>query len=698
MNTTSKSKKFLTVTQFHDFDFRDSVKVATSNSTDANGLYNYLTTSGSPSSNLKIDGQSVPFDSRILVKDLQNNSATKNGIWIYSSVSQWTRANDFDDADEIRKGVVVPVELGTKNAATQWVVGNMTDSGGENVSVWTSSTRIKFTDIVSRDLAALPERPVDTTASPSDNVVFLHEDNTCTGYEAYQGSFVSLMISQANSQGSGSGLIVDNGHFGVNVDGNVLVIESRDITGDGDPPTGDVADNYNSAYNSNQKLIRISNSSIKNKKLHTPFISLSDGINIQGSVSLGHTLHISGVTDTGLNCSVSGNTFTLSNSPLKLSDGIHSPGSVSLGDTLHISGYIDTGLNCSVSGNTFSLSNDIATNSDLGVAKFSSTNFSVSNGSVSIKDQGVSNNNLVNSGISLSDGIHSSSNLSLGQTLIISGVSDTGFNCSVSGNTFSLSNDIATNSDLGVAKFSSTNFSVSSNGQVDIKNGGVTNNNLVSSGISLSDGINNNASELPLGQTLIISGVSDTGLNCSVSGNTFTLSNSPLKLSNGINSSGSVSLNETLIISGDTSTGLNCSVSGNTFSLSNSKATNSDLGVAKFSSTNFSVSSNGQVDIKNGGVSNNNLVSSGITFTGNSSTTISLGNNLNISLNSQSDGISLTPGNLNIITVSSGTISESNSITISKLFYVIDSGGASTSLGIMLNGSKYYIALNSLSS
>ena len=176
----------------------------------------------------------------------------------------------------------------------------------------------------------------------------------------------------------------------------------------------------------------------------------------------------------------------------------------------------------------------------------------------------------------------------------------------------------------------------------------MSNNNLVYSGISLSDGINNNVNGLPLGQTLIISG--------------------------------------------DTSTGLNCSFDGTSkFTISNSKATDTNLGVAKFSNTNFSVS-NGLVSIKNEGVSNNNLVNSGITFTGNNSATISLGETLNISLNSLSDGISVSNNNLNIITVSSGTITDSNSITISKLFYTISSGGT-TSLGIMLNGSKYYIPL-----
>ena len=102
MNTTSKSKNFLTITQFHDFDFRDSVKVATSNSTEAGGLYNYLTSSLSLCTSLTIDGPTpVPFDSRVLVKDLPTISSQYNGIWIYSSVSQWTRANDFDNADEI---------------------------------------------------------------------------------------------------------------------------------------------------------------------------------------------------------------------------------------------------------------------------------------------------------------------------------------------------------------------------------------------------------------------------------------------------------------------------------------------------------------------------------------------------------------------------------------------------------------------
>lgn len=87
-------------------DIKASVKAATT----AN-----ITLSGTQT----VDGVSLVANDRVLVKNQTN--AVQNGIYVVAAGS-WSRASDFDAADEVSGGAFMFVEQGTVNADTGWVV------------------------------------------------------------------------------------------------------------------------------------------------------------------------------------------------------------------------------------------------------------------------------------------------------------------------------------------------------------------------------------------------------------------------------------------------------------------------------------------------------------------------------------------------------------------------------------------------
>lgn len=87
-------------------DWKNSVKVAT-------------TTNITLSAPQTIDGVGVVAGDRVLVKD--QTVATANGIYIVAA-GAWTRATDFDDSTEVTAAASVPVEQGTANGDTTWVL------------------------------------------------------------------------------------------------------------------------------------------------------------------------------------------------------------------------------------------------------------------------------------------------------------------------------------------------------------------------------------------------------------------------------------------------------------------------------------------------------------------------------------------------------------------------------------------------
>ena len=89
-------------------DFKDSVRAATT----AN-----ITLSGAQT----IDGVSVVAGDRVLVKD--QTTGADNGIYV-AAAGAWARATDADTGAELSAGATVPVEEGTVNADTLWMLTN----------------------------------------------------------------------------------------------------------------------------------------------------------------------------------------------------------------------------------------------------------------------------------------------------------------------------------------------------------------------------------------------------------------------------------------------------------------------------------------------------------------------------------------------------------------------------------------------
>jgi hypothetical protein len=68
---------------------------------------------------LTIDGVVLIAGDRVLVKD--QTLGEDNGVYV-AAVGAWTRATDFDDSSEVVASSVVPVEEGTANADTSWLL------------------------------------------------------------------------------------------------------------------------------------------------------------------------------------------------------------------------------------------------------------------------------------------------------------------------------------------------------------------------------------------------------------------------------------------------------------------------------------------------------------------------------------------------------------------------------------------------
>lgn len=88
-------------------DSKASVKVATT--TNLAALSGLLT----------VDGVVLVAGDRVLVKD--QATASQNGIYV-ASAGAWVRAADADSSTEVTPGMTVPVEQGTTQAATIWVL------------------------------------------------------------------------------------------------------------------------------------------------------------------------------------------------------------------------------------------------------------------------------------------------------------------------------------------------------------------------------------------------------------------------------------------------------------------------------------------------------------------------------------------------------------------------------------------------
>lgn len=81
-----------------------------------------------------IDSVAVIAGQRVLVKN--QSTASQNGIYLVAAGS-WTRTTDADSAAELEGGVIVPVDEGTTNANTMWMLATDVTTLGTDSITWT---------------------------------------------------------------------------------------------------------------------------------------------------------------------------------------------------------------------------------------------------------------------------------------------------------------------------------------------------------------------------------------------------------------------------------------------------------------------------------------------------------------------------------------------------------------------------------
>lgn len=300
------------------------------------------------------------------------------------------------------------------------------------------------------------------------------------------------------------------------------------------------------------------------------------------------------------------------------------------------------GIDTSVSGSTITIAGEDASTSNKGIASFNSDNFDVNTGAVSVKDGGITNAKLANSKTTLG-----TTDLTLGATTAsIYGLTEAQVgDIQLSGSTIASQN---TASNLNISLAGTTKLSIngaytlpradSTSGYVLTTDGaGSVTFQPSSSSLSIKDDLNNTDSVNLLTDSFSILG--GQGIDTLVTDNTVTISAEDASTSNkGVAkftatdftvTTGEVALVATRIqdIVGTAlaeGEGIDISFNSGTHvtTISAELATDTNPGVASFSNDDFSVSVGGEVTIKAAGVGNSQLEHSKVTI---GSTDITLG-------------------------------------------------------------------------
>jgi hypothetical protein len=252
-----------------------------------------------------------------------------------------------------------------------------------------------------------------------------------------------------------------------------------------------------------------SGGTIINDNFNEIYTAIGDGNTItftpSSSVALTNKT-ISGSSNTLLNI---GNS-SLTNSSFGIRDDSSSAISISLGGTLKLKS--NDGITTTVSqGDTITIgldsnivtetSSDVLTNKT--IAAGSNTITGLTNTNLS-GTAGITNANIQNAFIQFSDESSTSNSVSLGGKLEF--LAGEGINTIVGASSLTISAELATSSNAGVATFNTASFGVST-GDVTIKSGGVSNAQLVNSTVS----IGGNTITLGAAATTSISNLSLTG-------------------------------------------------------------------------------------------------------------------------------------------------------------------------------------------
>ncbi len=303
---------------------------------------------------------------------------------------------------------------------------------------------------------------------------------------------------------------------------------------------------------------------------------------------LTETLSVEGDAATGIATTVGANKITVSGTNASTTAkgvakfaaadfAVSSEGEVTLNQTTleesvedYINGSLTAGTGMATAYNdtagTITISGTDATTTAKGIASFGTTDFSVTAGAVTIKTGGVSNaqlagdianGKLTNSTISIDADTGTTNAVDLGDTLVVTG--GEGIDTAVSGDTLTITGELATSANKGIASFSGDDFTVT-DGVVAIKSTGILaaqiSNNAVTTDKILNANVTNaklanptttlGTSTLTLGAaTTDIAGITSLGVG------TLTVTTNNIATSSGnlvLNPTGNISANSNRIV------------------------------------------------------------------------------------------------------------------------------------------------------
>ena len=305
---------------------------------------------------------------------------------------------------------------------------------------------------------------------------------------------------------------------------------------------------------------------------------------------LSDTLAIEGDAATGIATAVTNNKITVSGTNASTTAkgvakfaaadfAVSAEGEVTLNQTTleesvedYINGSLTAGTGMATAyddtAGTITISGTDASTSAKGIASFGTNDFSVTAGAVTIKTGGVSNaqlagdianGKLTNSTISIDADTGTTNAVDLGDTLVVTG--GEGIDTAVSGDTLTITGELATSANKGIASFDSADFDVT-NGVVTIKstgilaaqisNNAVTTDKIANDAVTL-DKIADAVTKTTLGTTDLTLGSTSTtvaGLT-SVAVGTLTVTTNNIATSSGnlvLNPTGNISANSNRIV------------------------------------------------------------------------------------------------------------------------------------------------------